>query len=112
MVAKADSGHVGGSGPRCHPHGTRGAIGAFDEIVAESSGHYVWSVRESPVPLIHATAASLDQIEADVVVEAVEVGDEHAIKLAEMAVRHDLLSPDVRYAAASHAATVQIRQFL
>jgi hypothetical protein len=36
--------------------------------------------------------------------EAVQIGDEHAIKLAEVAVRHEALAPDPRHAAAAHAA--------
>ncbi|MEU9413218.1 hypothetical protein AB0E08_47065 [Streptomyces sp. NPDC048281] len=36
--------------------------------------------------------------------EAVQIGDEHAIKLAEVAVRHEALAPDPRHAAASHVA--------
>lgn len=46
--------------------------------------------------------------EAELVAAAVELGDEHAIKLAEVAVRQNALAPDERYAAASHAATRQI----
>jgi hypothetical protein len=137
--------------------GGAGAVPALDEIIVESAGHYARSVREHPVPLIHAITgpaavrllcqflpddqrlpasiaakrssddirgrfgtqetgtpplAATDQTEADIVAEAVEVGDEHAIKLAEVAVRHNSLSPDMRYAAASHAATSQIRRFL
>jgi hypothetical protein len=49
--------------------------------------------------------------ETDLVAEAVELGDEHAIKLAEVAVRHNALSPDVRHAAASHEATRRLRGF-
>ncbi|MEV5955423.1 hypothetical protein AB0M11_16915 [Streptomyces sp. NPDC051987] len=36
--------------------------------------------------------------------EAVQIGDEHAIKLAEVAVRHEALAPDPRHAAAAHVA--------
>ncbi|WP_406436120.1 questin oxidase family protein [Streptomyces sp. NBC_00631] len=36
--------------------------------------------------------------------EAVQIGDEHAIKLAEVAVRHQALAPDPRHAAAAHVA--------
>ncbi|MFG2953229.1 hypothetical protein ACGF5O_05790 [Streptomyces sp. NPDC048291] len=36
--------------------------------------------------------------------EAVRIGDEHAIKLAEVAVRHEALAPDPRHAAAAHVA--------
>jgi len=49
--------------------------------------------------------------EASLVADAVELGDEHAIKLAEVAVRHNAFAPDHRYAAASHAATAQLRAF-
>jgi hypothetical protein len=37
--------------------------------------------------------------------EAVALGDEHAIKLAEVAARHNAITPDPRLAAASHVAT-------
>jgi hypothetical protein len=46
------------------------------------------------------------------VAQAVELGDEHAIKLAEVAVRHQALLPDDRYAAAANAATLRLRGFL
>ncbi|WP_258575205.1 questin oxidase family protein [Streptomyces shenzhenensis] len=36
--------------------------------------------------------------------EAVQIGDEHAIKLAEVAVRHEALAPDPRHAAAARVA--------
>jgi hypothetical protein len=146
-VAGDEPDHIGGAD----------TIAALDDIIAESAGHYVGSVRKHPVPLIHAitgpaavrllseflpgdqlspsylaakrssddirgrfgtqesatpSLASPDQAEADIVAEAVELGDEHAIKLAEVAVRHNSLSPDMRCAAASHAATDHIRRFL
>lgn len=41
---------------------------------------------------------------AELFAEAVEIGDEHAIKLAEVAVRHGALLPDGRYAAAVRTA--------
>lgn len=50
--------------------------------------------------------------EAELVAEAVELGDEHAIKLVEVAVRHNALSPDDRHAAAAYAATRRLRGFL
>ncbi|MCB5170190.1 questin oxidase family protein [Streptomyces bambusae] len=43
--------------------------------------------------------------------EAVEIGDEHAIKLAEVAVRHEALAPDPRHAAAAHVANQGLRRF-
>jgi hypothetical protein len=46
----------------------------------------------------------------DLVAEAVDLGDEHAIKLAEVAVRQSVLVPDDRYAAASRAATWRLRR--
>jgi hypothetical protein len=46
--------------------------------------------------------------DAQLVAAAVELGDEHTIKLAEVAIRQNALSPDDRYAVASHAATRQI----
>jgi hypothetical protein len=42
------------------------------------------------------------------VADAVELGYEHAIKLAEVAVRYYRLSPDESYLAASSAATTQL----
>jgi hypothetical protein len=41
---------------------------------------------------------------AEISASAVDLGDEHAIKLAEVAVRHDAISPDPRFAAAAHVA--------
>jgi hypothetical protein len=40
----------------------------------------------------------------EIAARSVEIGDEHAIKLAEVAVRHDAISPDPRFAAAAHVA--------
>jgi hypothetical protein len=146
------------------PDGGDGALAAFDELIADSAGHYIRSPEGHPVPLIHAItgpaavrlvcrylpAAQLwpsylaakhssdgmrsyfapfsgtqvgspadaeiarlePPAEADLVADAVELGDEHAIKLAEVAVRHNALSPDVRHAAASHEATRRLRSFL
>lgn len=42
---------------------------------------------------------------------AVELGDEHAIKLAEVAVRQNALSPDPRYLVASQTANTLISRF-
>ncbi len=42
--------------------------------------------------------------EAELVEAAVGLGDEHAIKLVEVAVRHNALAPDARYAAAADVA--------
>jgi Questin oxidase-like len=50
--------------------------------------------------------------EAELVAAAVETGDEHAIKLAEVAVRHNALAPDARYAVASRVATASIGRLL
>jgi hypothetical protein len=47
----------------------------------------------------------------DVVAAAIDLGDEHAIKLAEVAVRYYKLSADERYLAASMSATAQITRF-
>lgn len=46
------------------------------------------------------------------VADALELGDEHAIKLAEVAVRHQAIRPDDRYARAADAATQRVRGFL
>lgn len=56
-----------------------------------------------PVPPLPA-----EQLVAD----AVELGDEHGIKLVEVAMRHQELRPDDRYAAAAHAALQRLRSFL
>jgi hypothetical protein len=137
-----------------------GALAAFDELVAVSSGHYVRTKQGHPVPLIHAItgpaavrlvcqylpadqhwpsyqaargnsewmrsyygASNLPadddieplepqaEAEATLIADAVELGDEHAIKLAEVAIRHNAFAPDHRYAVASHAATAQLRAF-
>jgi len=45
------------------------------------------------------------------VARAVELGDEHAIKLAEVAVRQNALSPDNRYLVASQTANTLISRF-
>jgi hypothetical protein len=47
----------------------------------------------------------------DVVAAAIDLGDEHAIKLAEVAVRYHKRSPDERYLTASTSATAQITRF-
>lgn len=50
--------------------------------------------------------------ETDLFADAVEIGDEHTIKLAEVAVRQSLLTPDHRYAAAARIANQAISRFL
>jgi hypothetical protein len=40
----------------------------------------------------------------EVFANAVQIGDEHAIKLAEVAVRHEAIAPDPRHTAAAHVA--------
>jgi hypothetical protein len=57
-----------------------------------------------PVPPPAEPADDLD----DLMAVAVDLGDEHAIKLAEVAVRHHALLPDERYAAATRWALRQI----
>ncbi|MBN0046096.1 DUF4243 domain-containing protein [Streptomyces actuosus] len=49
-------------------------------------------------------APDVDEVFAD----AVQIGDEHTIKLAEVAVRHDGYAPDPRHAAAAHVANQAI----
>ncbi|MER7487228.1 hypothetical protein ABTY20_15235 [Streptomyces sp. NPDC126497] len=58
-----------------------------------------------PEPLPDAPTA------AETFATAVEIGDEHAIKLAEVAARHATRTPDHRYAAASHTANRAIARF-
>jgi hypothetical protein len=48
---------------------------------------------------------------SDMAAAAVDLGDEHAIKLAEVAVRYHKRSPDERYLAASNTATDLIARF-
>jgi hypothetical protein len=60
----------------------------------------------APEPLPEAPSA------AENFATAVEIGDEHAIKLAEVAVRHGSRAPDHRYAAASHTANRAIGRFM
>ncbi|MFD7439379.1 hypothetical protein [Streptomyces sp. NPDC059861] len=64
----------------------------------------------------HATprpAAPLPQAPhvAEVFARAAEIGDEHTIKLAEVAVRHDAIAPDPRHAAAAQVANEGIGRF-
>lgn len=40
----------------------------------------------------------------EIAARSIELGDEHAIKLAEVAIRHDAAAPDPRFAAAAHVA--------
>ncbi|WP_181785805.1 questin oxidase family protein [Streptomyces phytophilus] len=40
----------------------------------------------------------------EIAARSIELGDEHAIKLAEVAIRHDAAAPDARFAAAAHVA--------
>ncbi|WP_432067282.1 hypothetical protein [Streptomyces sp. C10-9-1] len=47
----------------------------------------------------------------EVFATAAAIGDEHAIKLAEVAVRHQALAPDPRHAAAAHTANQGLARF-
>ncbi len=60
------------------------------------------------------TAQASPQLPAgsELVAQAIELGDEHAIKLAEVAIRHNAYLPDDRYAMASHAANRRLSGFL
>lgn len=67
------------------------------------------SVSQSMLGWFHATprpdvplpeAPDVDEVFAN----AVQIGDEHAIKLAEVAVRHEAIAPDPRHAAAAQVA--------
>ncbi|WP_164419099.1 questin oxidase family protein [Streptomyces salinarius] len=53
-----------------------------------------------PAAPLPADTAALPEVFA----RAVEIGDEHTIKLAEVAVRHEAFAPDPRHAAAAHTA--------
>ncbi|MGH3428862.1 MAG: questin oxidase family protein [Pseudonocardiaceae bacterium] len=59
-----------------------------------------------------ATVQPEPPAEAELIAAAVELGDEHAIKLAEVAIRQNALAPDDRYSAALHVATRQISRHL
>ncbi|MFJ9641023.1 hypothetical protein [Streptomyces sp. NPDC101178] len=64
------------------------------------------------VPEPQASAGSPQAPElAEVFATAAAIGDEHAIKLAEVAVRHQALAPDPRLAAAAHAANQGLARF-
>lgn len=63
--------------------------------------------RRPASPVEPAEPPSADQL----VATAVEIGDEHAIKLAEVAVRQNALSPDTRYLVASQTANTLISRF-
>lgn len=54
-----------------------------------------WNARPAPAPV--------DTPPAELVAAAVEIGDEHVIKLTEAALREDAVRPDPRYAAAAAA---------
>ncbi|MEU9520339.1 hypothetical protein [Streptomyces sp. NPDC048224] len=58
--------------------------------------------RTAPGPATPAPAAP--PALSEVFARAVEIGDEHTIKLAEVAVRHEAFAPDPRHAAAAHLA--------
>ncbi|MGW5784762.1 hypothetical protein ACWEWK_12300 [Streptomyces sp. NPDC003757] len=58
--------------------------------------------RTGPGPATPAPAAP--PALSEVFARAVEIGDEHTIKLAEVAVRHEAFAPDPRHAAAAHLA--------
>jgi Questin oxidase-like len=75
-----------------------GQFGAADYGAATFAG------KQSGDSEAHAGPADPEQI----VSAAVELGDEHAIKLAEVATRYYRADPDERYLAASRAATIQI----
>jgi hypothetical protein len=142
--------------PAGGPDEGAGAIAALDELIADSSGHYVQATGGHPVPLIHAITGpaavrlACQYLPADllwpsyhaarrsserlrgyygrasngadaqperpaeeaVVAGAIGLGDEHAIKLAEVAIRHNALLPDERYLAAAHAANKRVGRFL
>ncbi|MER6631570.1 hypothetical protein ABT301_25685 [Streptomyces sp. NPDC000987] len=71
------------------------------------------AVSRTMLDWFHATpspAATLPQAPGvqEVFAQAVQVGDEHTIKLAEVAVRHEALAPDPRHAAAAHVANQAI----
>lgn len=71
------------------------------------------AVSRSMLGWFHATprpAAPLPQAPdvPEVFARAVQIGDEHTIKLAEVAVRHEAFAPDPRHAAAAHVANQAI----
>lgn len=68
-------------------------------------GWFGGTPRQRPTVLEETSAA---ESQSDLMAAAVELGDEHAIKLTEVAVRHQALFPDPRYAAAARWAIEQI----
>ncbi|MEW2067063.1 hypothetical protein [Streptomyces sp. NPDC007346] len=64
----------------------------------------------APAPKTAATPEGVPDL-AEVFATAAAIGDEHAIKLAEVAVRHQALAPDPRHAAAAHAANQGLARF-
>jgi hypothetical protein len=66
---------------------------------------------EAPTAPTEPTEPTELPSDAELFASAVEIGDEHAIKLAEVAVRHNATAPDSRYAAAAHASHQALRRF-
>ncbi|MFE0730709.1 hypothetical protein ACFW2X_21150 [Streptomyces antibioticus] len=66
-----------------------------------------------PAATARSSAAALEEVPdlTEVFATAAGLGDEHAIKLAEAAVRHEALAPDPRHAAAAHAANRGLARF-
>ncbi|MEU2114637.1 hypothetical protein ABZ567_03035 [Streptomyces sp. NPDC016459] len=69
-----------------------------------------FSVPAAKTPWPGADSAGVPDL-TEVFATAAAIGDEHAIKLAEVAVRHEALAPDPRHAAAAHAANQGLARF-
>ncbi|MFD1660310.1 hypothetical protein ACFSL4_19405 [Streptomyces caeni] len=70
-----------------------------------------WIQSWGGTPAAPAAQAPEPPSDAELFATAAEIGDEHAIKLAEVALRHNALVPDPRYAAAADAANRALRRF-
>ena len=71
-----------------------------------------WFGNKQGTPVSPGEALAGPRSEAELIATAIELGDEHAIKLVEVAVRHNALAPDARYAAAADVALGRLTRFL
>ncbi|MFJ4472773.1 hypothetical protein ACIP2X_35530 [Streptomyces sp. NPDC089424] len=98
------------------PAAVRLVVGHLPEAQRLPSYQVARPVSRRMLDWFHATprpAAPLPQAPdvAEVFARAAEIGDEHTIKLAEVAVRHEAIAPDPRHAAAAQVANEGIGRF-
>nr|AAO65359.1 Pd2U [Streptomyces sp. WP 4669] len=98
------------------PAAVRLVVGHLPEAQRLPSYQVARAVSRRMLDWFHATprpAAPLPQAPdvAEVFARAAEIGDEHTIKLAEVAVRHEAIAPDPRHAAAAQVANEGIGRF-